>query len=205
MSDIQTKFSIGDRVFWASMIQTRKRHPCPDCLDTRVWAAQSPAGGAYSMPCPRCSASYSGFDDLRLDYTAYEGHTVPLTVGSIRIDTADENPVSYMCRETGVGCGSIYYETDMFRTVEEAEAAAAAKAAVANTTAEWVVKLYNRTLAVSDYQLDNAALSAARDSLSATRVDVSMLFDDLRDCETMDEVRARLDKGFKPRSEEPVE
>jgi hypothetical protein len=43
----------------------------------------------------------------------------------VRIDTAqkqdeDYHPVSYMCLETGVGSGAVYYEHRMFDTEEAA-------------------------------------------------------------------------------------
>jgi hypothetical protein len=37
-----------------------------------------------------------------------------MTVGSVRIDTADDRPVSYMMEETGVGSGTIHYSENVF-------------------------------------------------------------------------------------------
>ena len=51
---IQTKFSIGDVVYFADTIIETKMHDCPDCLGTRKWKAISPAETEYTFDCPRC-------------------------------------------------------------------------------------------------------------------------------------------------------
>jgi hypothetical protein len=66
-----------------------------------------------------------------------------------------------MCRETGVGSGSVYNEDDLFETEEAATIAAQMKADEQNATVQWVVKLYDKSLKISDYQLESAALKLA--------------------------------------------
>jgi hypothetical protein len=156
----------------------------------------SPAGGQYECACPRCSASFQNERDLNLNYSQYVPAVGSLTIGSVRVDTNDERQNSYMCQETGVGSGSIYYEGDLFHTRDEAMVAAEAKAAAANLETEWVVKQYDRAVKLSDYQLSSAMIEAARATKVRNEVDISMLFDDLRDCETIEQVREKLD-GFK--------
>jgi hypothetical protein len=174
MAVITTKFSVGDRVWHAGTTTARKQHDCPDCLNTRKWQAVSPAGHEYAFGCPRCGAQYSSFSDLRLDYTAHVPSVAARTIGSVRVDThpgfsGDDDPHTYMCTETGVGSGNVYRERDLFATEDEATKAAEAKAALANTTTEWIVKLYDKALEISDYQLENAALKAAKDESSRAR------------------------------------
>jgi hypothetical protein len=174
MATITTKFSVGDTVWHAGTTTDRKQHDCPDCLNTRKWQGASPAGSEYSFACPRCSTRYSSFDDLRLDYTAHVPFVSKRTIGSVRVDThpgswGDQEPHSYMCAETGVGSGAVYRESDLFATEEEALKAAEAKAALANANSEWIVKLYNKSLEISDYQLENAALKAAKDEAARAR------------------------------------
>lgn len=57
-----------------------------------------------------------------------------LTIGSVRFDShdsgADSEPASYMCRETGVDSGSIWYESQLRATREEAEIDAVASIAI---------------------------------------------------------------------------
>lgn len=74
-----------------------------------------------------------------------------------------------MCLETGVGSGTVYNEDDLFGTEEGALEAAKLKAAEANKSSEWIVKLYNQTLSISDYQLDNATMNSAKDEASRAR------------------------------------
>lgn len=203
--DIQTKYSIGDVVYHGQTIVVRKRHPCPDCLGAGKWKAVSPAGGEYDFSCPRCSASYQSDRDLSLEYSAHEPVATRLTIGSVRVDThpfSDDEPVRYMCVETGVGGGSVYRESRLFATQEDAIAYAKTVADIENAKPSgWIKKLYDKSLRLSDYQIENAMIEAARSTASRVRVDVSMLFDDLRDCETMDAVLDRIEEGFKPRDD----
>jgi hypothetical protein len=164
MATITTKYSVGDTVFRAGTVSSRKQHPCPDCLGSRKWKATSPAGTEYEFGCPRCAAAYNSDRDLQLDYQAYVPSVEQLTIGSIQVNTA---PFSYdagnryMCRETGVGSGSVYNEDDLFETEEAATIAAQMKADEQNATVQWVVKLYDKSLKISDYQLESAALKLA--------------------------------------------
>lgn len=169
MATITTKYSIGDTVFHASVTTTRKRHPCPDCKGETKWTATSPAGSEYTFACPRCSARYNSDQDLTLDYSAYVPCVGKLTIGSVQYNSASgsyDHGARYMCCETGIGSGSVYNEIDLYPTEEEAKAAAQVKADQSNSTVEWVVKLYNKSLEVSDYQLENAALKKAKDAKS---------------------------------------
>jgi hypothetical protein len=172
MATITTKYSVGDIVYRAGTVAERKQHPCPDCKGLRKWKATSPGGGEYEFGCPRCSASYNSDRDLTLDYSAYVPSVQLLTIGSIQVNTA---PMSYdtgnryMCRETGVGSGSVYNEDDLFETEDAATIAAQAMADGQNTTVDWIVKLYDKSLKISDYQLESAALKLAKDAESRAR------------------------------------
>ena len=195
MAVIETKFSIGDVVYFASTKTERKQHPCPDCLGTKKWKAISPAGGEYQFDCPRCSASYRADRELSLDYTIFAPIAIRLTIGSIRTDSADKT--QYMCLETGVGSGSIYNESILFLTEDEALKAAQAIAYEANNGGvTWVAEQYNKTLEVNDYQL-----SDGREHLEAVRARrLSYRLGDLRDeiagRVSMEDVR-RIIESFK--------
>lgn len=198
MATIETKYGIGDVVWHASIHSTKARHDCPDCLGERKWSVTSPAGGEYTIGCPRCSASYMSDRDLSLDYTSYTGAAVKRTVGSIRHDShsGDGARTEYMCTETGVGGGTIYREDDLFSTETEAQAAANLRAAKQNAETVWVVNLYNKTLEISDYQLDSAALKLAKDmkSRSGSLVwNVSDLFDEISEAESKDDILELID------------
>ena len=163
---IETRFSIGDVVYWASTTVEKKQHPCPDCLGSRQWKAVSPAGAEYQFACPRCAASYQSNRDISLDYSEHVPRVQQLTIGSAQVNTASgswDHGNRYMCRETGVGSGTVYNEGDLFGTEAGALEVAKLKAAEANKSSEWIVKLYDKTLSISDYQLDSANLKAAKD------------------------------------------
>ncbi len=167
MTTITTRYSIGDCVWHANTMTDVKQHPCPDCNNTRQWQAVSPAGNEYSFACPRCTARYAGHNQASLKYMAHVPLVQQLTIGSIQYNSAADswdNRTRYMCRETGVGSGSVYDEARLFATEAEALAAAQLIADEANSTQKHVVEQFNRTLEISDYQLENALLKDAADA-----------------------------------------
>jgi uncharacterized C2H2 Zn-finger protein len=194
MTALKSKYAIGEIVYEASTTTVRKQHDCPDCLGTKKWKAQSPGGGEYEFSCPRCGGGFHSRDDLSLDYTRHVGTVNQLTIGSIRIDTARKDPVDYMCRETGVGSGSIYSEDRLFQTREEAARHANYLAAANDVQIEWVAKLYDKTLEVADYRLENAALKKATGLHNKATTRIGWLFEDLRACLTIEEVRHAIER-----------
>lgn len=199
MATIETKYSVGDVVFHAGTTTERKQHPCPDCHDTRKWTATSPAGNEYTFPCPRCAASYSSFNDLSLSYTATVPHVVSRTIGSIQYNSHGsswDHGARYMATETGVGGGSVYSEADLYATHDEAMAAATVKAAEANATHKPIVDQFNRTLEISDYQLENARMKRASERASEAGQllwNVNELFDTISEADTKDAIIEAVD------------
>lgn len=126
------KYAIGDVVYWPSTTRDVEDLPCPDCLGTKKWKVVTPAGTEMEAECQRCARG--GFRDIpRPQRVVYRPSVRRLTIGSIRIDTAASETrecVEYMCRETGIGSGSIYRESNLFRTEAEAETAAQSEAMV---------------------------------------------------------------------------
>lgn len=193
MAVIETKFGIGDVVWHASIATVRKQHPCPDCLGSREWVAKSPAGGEFKVPCPRCTASYQGNQDLNLNYSQWTGSARRLTIGLIRAHAGPDGQHEYMCRETGIGSGSLYRESTLFATEAEALASAEAQAAVNNADAEgWVAKQYSATAKFCDYELKDAVMEAGEDRVRRKLYDIGYLLEDLDNAETMDDVRQRI-------------
>lgn len=175
MATITTKYSVGDVVYRAGTTTEARQHPCPDCLGSRKWEAKSPAGGTFTFACPRCSARYNDRDDLTLKYTAHAPVVSRLTIGSVQVNTAGawDAGVQYMAVETGVGSGSVYKEAELFDTEEDAFRCAAAMAKSADQSVGWVARQYDKSLEISDYQLESAALKKASDEKSRAR---SMLY-----------------------------
>lgn len=126
------RYKIGDTVWYGTAHKTRKSHDCPDCLGTKQWTVTTPAGATLQAECQRCSTGYSSLRDVpSLHYCEYAPEVRRMTIGSVRVDTAEtrDSPISYMCVETGVGSGAIYYETKL--SPDEAGARALAEVACA--------------------------------------------------------------------------
>lgn len=198
MAFIETKFDVGDVVFYATTATTRQQHPCPDCLGERKWSARSPAGTDYEVACPRCAAPYMSNRTLSLTYMWHEPIVKKLTIGLVRAnaDAWDGPPKhEYMCHETGIGGGSVYREADLFASEEEARAFAKAKADLANTDPKgWAAKRYADTVQFSDYQLNDAAVKAAEGATSQLGYRIQYLLEDLKDAERLEEVKERIER-----------
>ena len=200
MAVIETKYSVGDKVWFATTDTETKQHPCPDCLDTKAWTAKSPAGDEFTFACPRCAAGYSSFDKLSLKYTAAVPRARRLTIGSIRHESQTAfnrgAKTSYMCKETGVGSGSIYDEHRLFETEEAALEAAALMAADQNKSG-WIAERYNRTLEISDYQLTSARLKEVQELLSRAGSlfwNINDLFESIQEASDKDAILEAVDE-----------
>lgn len=194
MATIETKYAIGDVVFYATTDAVTKQHPCPDCKDTRKWKALSPAGVEYDFACPRCSVSFLGNNDLTLRYSSFEGRVSKLTIGSVRTDSHSDRKVQYMCLETGVGSGSVYDEADLFPYQDMAMEAAKAKAASMNVNVEWVAKHYDKTLKLSDYELTNAERVNASMENSDRMARIRSFWDDVNWSDSAADIKAHVEK-----------
>lgn len=195
MGTITTKYSIGDKVFHAWTTTERKQHPCPDCLGEKKWSAKAPSGREYKFDCPRCAAGYRSERDISLEYSAFAPRVQRLTIGQVRAQSGGDNPRNeYMCVETGVGSGTLYYEHDLYSTEAEAFAAAEAKATLNNAEVPWIVEQFNKALKVCDYQLSDASVEAEKDALRKRRMELDYVIDDIRECISMEEVQRRLAK-----------
>lgn len=118
----EAKYRIGQKVWLATTRTTSGAWPCPDCLGEKTWLATTRAGEVITVQCPRCQGHQINRSIPSLNRNMWVIETRPLTIGSVRTDTAARGgeQVSYMCEETGVGSGTIYYETLLFATEQEA-------------------------------------------------------------------------------------
>lgn len=122
MSELKSKFSIGDSVYSCDVNWSQKHIPCPDCLGTGEWKVICPSGEEFQHGCNTC---YGGFSGSSGKVSLYEDQAFikNVTIGSIQYDSndSDGNFFRYMCIETGVGTGRVYYEKNLFHTEEEAK------------------------------------------------------------------------------------
>ena len=125
---LDTKYNIGDVVYAAGVRGGERKTTCPDCLGQRAWQCHTPAGEDFYVPCGTCYSAWASTGYL----TSYctDPRVERLTIGSVQYDSHG-NEIRYMCRETGVGSGTLWHEDSLFVTEGEAMTAAVALAAAA--------------------------------------------------------------------------
>ena len=119
------KYAINDTVYAADVSWTAAPIQCPDCLGRKTWNATLPTGEAVVIACPTCAYGWDDSTGTIREHYAYTHRAQRLTIGSIAVDTNAEpdERVRYMCHETGIGSGSIWYEPRLYATETEALAA----------------------------------------------------------------------------------
>jgi hypothetical protein len=120
------KYEIGQRVLVAHWTTEEIREVCPDCGGSKVVKLVLASGEELEAQCRHCTVGYQARGYVTK--SVYVPRVWHGTVGSIKVDTHDESPVSYMLEETGVGTGSVHREETLFLDAEEAARAAARKA-----------------------------------------------------------------------------
>ena len=115
MSFPQPKYSKGDKVFAADVEWREERITCVECEGTGQWAVKTPKGTEFEIKCQSCRER----TDCHVICMKATPVALKRTIGSIRIDTNSEHPISYMCDETGIGSGSIYIEGKLYTDENE--------------------------------------------------------------------------------------
>lgn len=181
------KYSIGNIVYIADVRSTIHQHPCPDCLGATEWKITSPAGGEFTVSCPRCASSsyWGGVRDIpQLKYQAWEPSTRRLTIGSIEAKTSGHfgsgPEVRYMCVETGVGSGSVYDENNIFETEDQAMDSAKIRSFEANSKIQEQPK-FLENLRLGSLTLKDAVISQADSSLWNAWYAYRQLKEDMQD------------------------
>lgn len=197
MATLTTKFDMGQTVYFANTTTETFRHACPDCLGSKEWEAKSPAGAVFKVACPRCSQSYQSNDALNLNYTKFVPSVQKLTVGLIRASSMPGDGfgkgTEYMCLETGIGSGNLYRESKLFATEDEARASAQLAADETNANPDfWVAKQYDKTAKFCDYELKDAVMEAAMSRARQQAYRVQYLVEDLKESDTITDVRERI-------------
>jgi hypothetical protein len=121
----EVKYAIGDTVYRPEVGAHKVEVTCPDCAGDGFWTAtMSGDPEPQKISCPTCSRGWEGSTG-KVSQWESNGSVKKLTIGSVRLDTnatRGDDPVSYMCEETGVGSGSIHDQRDLYPTFEGAEA-----------------------------------------------------------------------------------
>lgn len=119
MATLEIKYAIGDVVYSAGTRYVEKTEVCPDCIGTKKWIVKFPSGEEKECPCQTCKGAWNeslGY----LKYSEYAPSVVTLTIGQVGFE---DGRGRYMCEETGIGSGSVYYDENLFSTSEEAQTA----------------------------------------------------------------------------------
>lgn len=192
---IETKYSIGDTVYYAGVATITKKMDCPDCKGTHKWKAIAPSGAEYEFNCPRCSDRYVT-RELSLKYQQYEPAIRALTIGSVRTDSNDkpEERNSYMCEETGVGGGTVYYEQDLWNTEERATVRAWEIANQRNKEPE-IAERYNQALSVSAHDLRDLRSKMSRQELVDVRHKFADFVEQVSVAESIADVKKLVDEA----------
>ena len=193
MTTLTSKFSLGQKVWYAGTKKENRHMPCPDCNDAREWKVTSPAGGEYAFPCPRCAAAYHGDSRLSLYYAWFVPNVVQLTIGQIKLSNDSNCPEEYMCNETGVGSGTLYQLDVLFDTRDAAETAAQVRADAINSSAGYyLVKRYDALLQVCDYQLKDAQGRLSEEEAHRAACKLNDLVAMISDVRSIEEVKSIL-------------
>ncbi len=113
---IQARFSKGDVVYSAYTEYSANWVSCPDCLGTLKWAVVFADGEMVEVPCQTCKRGYEP-PTGKIDTQMWKPVVRKVTIGAIRYDgeRKEEEQFSYMCEETGVGSGRVYYDKDLYK------------------------------------------------------------------------------------------
>jgi len=123
MAVLEVKFSMGDRVYHASTIYSDSALECPDCLGTLKWIIKLPSGKDLECNCKTCQSGY-GCSTGFVTQKDYKPLVRTLTIGQVGFENGQGR---YMCEETGIGSGTLYYDDTLFSTYEEAKTEAEKK------------------------------------------------------------------------------
>jgi len=108
----ESKFNIGDRVFNIVNYPEVTYLDCPTCEGRKAITV-----GNETFTCPKCHGR-GGFSKRGENKWIVKDGS--LAIGQIRIVHGPKPEESYMCLETGVGSGNVYYAKDLFTSRQEA-------------------------------------------------------------------------------------
>ena len=121
-AELKPKYDVGDLVWVAGFDSHTELEQCPHCLGSGVWHVTTPAGEEFDGPCQKCTEGWGEKGSGKVKKSGMIGKAWQGTVGSVRLNTHDDNPIEYMLDETGVGSGTIHPETRLYDSREEAMA-----------------------------------------------------------------------------------
>ncbi len=119
---IETKYNVGDTVYAGKAEWGQTHVTCPVCAGTEKWTVTA-ANDSWEADCQTCywTRFHHSGPDGTVKKSTRTAMVEQLTIGSVQLDTNGDEGHKYMCVETGVGSGRVYYEKSLFATREEAQ------------------------------------------------------------------------------------
>ena len=184
----EPRFNIGQVVYTAYPELKKVFVDCPDCQGTKKWKISTPAGEEFEVNCQRCSGGY-----LRVAVHSYlepSAYVVECTIGSMELNTwagscSQDGHYKYMCKESGIGSGSVYYENALFPTREAAELHAALLIEKQKADPRSIINQTNNVerKEISYYTLENAKIAEANAAARETARKLERLLERLAELE----------------------
>ena len=123
--NIETKYSLGDKVWKINREMPRVWEPCTFCegreTEASAFATATEITGSDGSKrrCPECRGDGGHYKREKLEWLV----TGELTVGLVEYrHSPEETKEAYMCAETGIGGGTIHYVDTLYPTKKEAQA-----------------------------------------------------------------------------------
>lgn len=116
MSTIKTKYNLKQVVYNAYCVNEAYYLQCEDCNGTGQWEV---AGKDIKVGCQTCNKGDHYWNTPgKTQYFKYFPRVQELTIGQIQATIGHKPEIRYMCKETGVGSGTLWNEKSLTDTKE---------------------------------------------------------------------------------------
>lgn len=119
MAVIETKYNLGDVVYYAGYYHDSYFEKCPDCDGTGEWKVE---GKDLRIKCKTCNeSSWQEVTAGKVRKFKFFPSVRKLTIGQIRATVGYDPEIKYMCKETGLGSGTLWSESMLVKDKKTAE------------------------------------------------------------------------------------
>lgn len=119
MAIIETKYNLGDVVYNAYYYHDSYFEKCHDCDGTGKWKVE---GKDLQIECQTCNQHYRQAQHTgKVRKFKYFPKVRKLTIGQIRAQVGHDPEIRYMCKETGLGSGTLWSESMLVKDKKMAE------------------------------------------------------------------------------------
>lgn len=119
MATLKTKYNLKDEVFNPYCVNEKYYITCEDCQGTGKWELKD---STKTIGCQTCSKDDNWYRTPgKVEQYKYFARVNTLTIGQITATIGYKKEIRYMCKETGLGSGSLWSEKDLVTTYEIAK------------------------------------------------------------------------------------